>query len=138
MAIGNRLLVIEIGLAAIEACAVSLWVASRTITTMLWAWTTTLWTRTAITTCWTLWLYITFRFLLQRLSAEFELTSPDDTGVTYKSYKVNQPEGLHLIFSIKGHTGTVVPIFAYGAGAEKFRGIFQNRELPRIIEGLMK
>ena len=60
------------------------------------------------------------------------------TGVAYKSHEVNQPEGLHLNFSTKGHTGTVVPVFAYGAGAEKFRGIFQNRELPRIIEGVMK
>lgn len=59
-------------------------------------------------------------------------------GVTYKSHEVNQPEGLQLNFSTKGHTGTVVPIFAYGAGAEKFRGIFQNRELPGIIERLMK
>ena len=60
------------------------------------------------------------------------------TGVAYKSHEVNHPEGLHLNFSTKGHTGTVVPVFAYGAGAEKFRGIFQNRELPEIIEGLMK
>ena len=60
------------------------------------------------------------------------------TGVAYKSHEVNQPEGLHLNFSTKGHTGTVVPVFAYGAGAEKFRGIFQNKELPGIIEGLMK
>ena len=60
------------------------------------------------------------------------------TGVAYKSHEVNHPEGLHLNFSTKGHTGTVVPVFAYGAGAEKFRGIFQNRELPGIIEGLMK
>ena len=60
------------------------------------------------------------------------------TGVAYQSHKVNQPEGLHLNFSTKGHTGTVVPIFASGAGAENFRGIFQNRELPGIIEGLMK
>lgn len=60
------------------------------------------------------------------------------TGVAYKSHEVNQPEGLHLNFSTKGHTGTVVPVFAYGAGAEKFRGIFQNRELPGIIEGLME
>ena len=60
------------------------------------------------------------------------------TGVAYKSHEVNQPEGLHLNFSTKGHTGTVVPVFAYGAGAEKFRGIFKNRELPGIIEGLMK
>lgn len=60
------------------------------------------------------------------------------TGVAYKSYEVNQPEGLHLNFSTKGHTGTVVPIFAYGAGADAFRGIFQNKELPAIIERLIE
>lgn len=60
------------------------------------------------------------------------------TGVTYKSHAINQPEGLHLNFSTKGHTGTVVPIFAYGAGATKFSGIFQNRELPEMIEELIK
>ena len=59
-------------------------------------------------------------------------------GVTYKSHTVNQPDGLQLNFSTKGHTGTVVPVFAYGAGAEKFSGIFQNRELPGIIENLIK
>lgn len=59
-------------------------------------------------------------------------------GVTYKSHAVNQPEGLQLNFSTKGHTGTVVPVFAYGAGAEKFSGIFQNIELPGIIENLIK
>lgn len=60
------------------------------------------------------------------------------TGVTYKSHAVNQPEGLQLSFSTKGHTGTVVPIFAYGTGAEKFQGIFKNREIPGVIEELMK
>lgn len=60
------------------------------------------------------------------------------TGVGYMSYPVNEPQGLKLNFSTKGHTGTVVPIFAYGAGAQEFAGIFQNRELPGIIEGLMK
>lgn len=60
------------------------------------------------------------------------------TSVTYKSHAINQPEGLHLNFSTKGHTGTVVPIFAYGAGAAKFSGIFQNRELPEMIEELIK
>lgn len=60
------------------------------------------------------------------------------TGVTYKSHAINQPEGLQLNFSTKGHTGTVVPIFAYGAGAAMFSGIFQNRELPAMIEELIK
>ena len=60
------------------------------------------------------------------------------TAVGYKGHAVNQPEGLKMTFSTKGHSGTVVPIFAYGAGAEKFAGIFKNYEIPGIIEGLMK
>lgn len=60
------------------------------------------------------------------------------TGVTYKGYPINKPEGLKLNFSTKGHTGTVVPIFAYGAGAESFSGVLKNNELPGIIEKLMK
>ena len=60
------------------------------------------------------------------------------TSVTYKSHPINEPEGLQLGFSTKGHSGTVVPIFAYGAGAEHFAGIFQNREIPGIIENLIK
>ncbi len=60
------------------------------------------------------------------------------TNVGYKSHPVNQPEGLALTFSTKGHSGTVVPIFAWGAGSEKFAGIFKNYEIPGVIEELMK
>ena len=60
------------------------------------------------------------------------------TAVSYKSHPVNQPEGMQLSFSTKGHSGTVVPIFAYGAGAEKFAGVFKNKEIPGVIEELMK
>lgn len=60
------------------------------------------------------------------------------TGVAYKSYPVGGTSDVALNFSTKGHTGTVVPIFAWGAGAEKFGGILQNREIPGIIEQLMK
>jgi alkaline phosphatase len=45
---------------------------------------------------------------------------------------------LKLSFSTKGHTGTVVPIFAYGAGSEAFAGIMKNTDLPKKIEELMK
>jgi alkaline phosphatase len=45
---------------------------------------------------------------------------------------------MQLSFSTKGHSGTVVPIFAYGKGAEKFAGIFKNKEIPGIIESIMK
>ena len=68
------------------------------------------------------------------------VTADHETGgtcVSYKSHPINQPEGMQLSFNTKGHTGTVVPIFAYGAGAENFAGIFQNREIPEIIERLI-
>lgn len=32
-------------------------------------------------------------------------------------------------FTTKGHTGVMVPVFAYGPGAEKFTGIFDNTDL---------
>ncbi|MCK5782208.1 MAG: alkaline phosphatase [Flavobacteriales bacterium] len=32
-------------------------------------------------------------------------------------------------FTSKGHTATMVPVFAYGPGAEDFRGIYENTEL---------
>ena len=60
------------------------------------------------------------------------------TAVSYKSYEVGQRTPVQLSFSTKGHTGTVVPIFAYGAGAEAFAGIMKNTELPKKIEKLMK
>ena len=60
------------------------------------------------------------------------------TGVGYKGHAVGEQVPVHLTFSTKGHSGTVVPIFAYGAGAEKFAGIFKNWEIPGVIEGLMR
>ena len=60
------------------------------------------------------------------------------TSVSYKSHPVNQPDSIQLSFSTKGHSGTVVPIFAYGLGAENFAGVFKNKDIPRIIENLIK
>jgi alkaline phosphatase len=34
-----------------------------------------------------------------------------------------------LDFSTNGHTGTMVPIFAYGPGSELFRGVMENTEI---------
>jgi alkaline phosphatase len=59
------------------------------------------------------------------------------TGVSYRSHEVGEEKPIILSFSTKGHTGTVVPIFAYGAGAEEFGAIMKNIELPKIIERLM-
>ena len=60
------------------------------------------------------------------------------TSVSYKSYEVGSTTPVQLSFSTKGHTGTVVPVFAYGAGAEAFAGIMKNTDLPKKMEELMK
>ena len=36
------------------------------------------------------------------------------------------------------HTGVMVPVFAYGPGAERFSGIQQNTDIPRKIRELMQ
>ena len=60
------------------------------------------------------------------------------TGVDYNSLAPNDPKPVRLLFSTHGHTGTLVPIFAYGAGADSFAGIMKNTDLPLKIEELMK
>lgn len=59
------------------------------------------------------------------------------TNVSYKGHEVGEKAAIQLSFSTKGHTGTVVPVFAYGTGSEHFAGIFKNTELPVIIEKLI-
>jgi len=42
---------------------------------------------------------------------------------------------LTATFASKGHTGVPVPVYAFGPGAEKFTGIFDNTEfLPKVLE----
>ena len=60
------------------------------------------------------------------------------TGVYYNGHKPGNEGPLKLNFSTSGHTGTVVPVFAYGAGAENFAGVMKNTDIPKKIEELMK
>jgi alkaline phosphatase len=40
-------------------------------------------------------------------------------------------------FGTKGHTGIMVPIFAYGPGANEFTGIMENTEIAKKIMVLL-
>ncbi len=60
------------------------------------------------------------------------------TAVSYRHFEVGEQPDVQLSFSTKGHSGTVVPIFAYGAGAEAFGSIMKNVDIPRKIEALMR
>ena len=69
------------------------------------------------------------------------VTADHETGGTGVYYNGNTPgnEGpLKMKFSTSGHTGTVVPIFAYGAGAENFAGVMKNTDIPKKIDELIK
>ena len=49
----------------------------------------------------------------------------------------NDDGGLDCAFSTTSHTGVPVPVYAYGAGAEKFTGIMDNTDIPKKIASLM-
>ena len=60
------------------------------------------------------------------------------TGVYYNGHIPANEGPLRLKFSTSGHTGTVVPVFAYGAGAENFAGVMKNIDIPEKIDALIR
>lgn len=60
------------------------------------------------------------------------------TAVSYRQFEVGTHPDVLLSFSTKGHSGTVVPIFAYGAGAQEFGAVMKNTDIPKKIEKLMQ
>lgn len=45
--------------------------------------------------------------------------------------------GVECCFGTGGHSGTMVPVYLYGAGADRIRGVMDNTELSRRIRELM-
>ena len=69
------------------------------------------------------------------------VTADHETGgtrVEYNGHEVGAPSPLALSFGTWGHSGNVVPVFAYGAGAEAFGCIMKNIDIPVKIETLIK
>ncbi len=46
-------------------------------------------------------------------------------------------QGVQYKFSTGGHTGTFIPIYAYGAGAGNFSGVMENTDIPKIMARLL-
>lgn len=69
------------------------------------------------------------------------VTADHETGgtcVAYNEHTPGQKDTVKLSFNTKGHTGTVVPVFAYGAGAKYFGGVMKNTDIPLRMELLMR
>jgi len=61
------------------------------------------------------------------------VTADHETGgFALSSAKVRKQDdyrGLAPTFSTGGHTAALIPVFAYGPGAERFKGVYQNQEI---------
>ena len=45
---------------------------------------------------------------------------------------------IELVFASGDHSATLIPVFAFGPGAEKFKGIYQNSEINHKMVALVK
>ena len=41
-------------------------------------------------------------------------------------------------YTTGGHTGIIIPVFAFGPGAENFRGFYDNSDIPKKIMKLFE
>ena len=53
---------------------------------------------------------------------------PTENGEMESDYNMIEPS-----FATNGHSGTMVPVFAYGPGSEKFAGVYENTEIYHKI-----
>ncbi len=58
---------------------------------------------------------------------------PKEGESGYSDYNVIEP-----VFATGGHTATLIPVFALGPGAEKFKGIYKNTEINYKMKALVK
>lgn len=57
----------------------------------------------------------------------------DSNGKKRQRYNAIEPS-----FNTGGHTSTLIPVFAYGPGAEHFQGVYENNEIFNKIKALMR
>jgi alkaline phosphatase len=50
----------------------------------------------------------------------------------------NQPEELQVKFTTTQHTATLVPVLAFGPGAESFNGVYDNTDLYRKMQAALR
>lgn len=65
------------------------------------------------------------------------LTADHETGGFSILGKNAKTKKLDIAFTTKNHTATTVPVFAYGPGAERFQGIYDNTEIFKKLKNLM-
>ncbi len=51
-------------------------------------------------------------------------TKKREDGSEYSDYSE-----ISFVFSNKGHSATLIPVFAYGPGSEEFNGVYENNDI---------
>jgi alkaline phosphatase len=64
------------------------------------------------------------------------VTADHETGGLSNMGKDIEKGNVKGAFSTGGHTGIMVPVFAFGPGAEQFRGIYENTDIFKKIKAL--
>ena len=65
----------------------------------------------------------------------------ETSGLAIPSNKTDftLPEsGINYSFGTSSHTGVMLPVYLYGAGAETIKGIMENSELSVALQQLIK
>ena len=65
------------------------------------------------------------------------VTADHETGGFTLAAQENDYNTLEPIFSTNGHSATMVPVFAYGPGADNFSGIYENTEIYHKIKRIL-
>ncbi len=84
----------------------------------------------------------------RRLKEAFDRTFVTLDGEAYKNLYASYPEFALVVFDIQNeiagygftspkHTGNPVPLFAIGAGANRFTGTLDNTDIPRLLRSLL-
>lgn len=62
----------------------------------------------------------------------------DDNEFTHGKLQPDEENHAVVRFATKSHTGCMVPIYVYGAGAERFSGFMDNTDIPKRIAELLQ
>ena len=66
------------------------------------------------------------------------VTGDHETGGMAINDGTLDARNLVIAWTTKGHTGTAVPLYAFGPGAATFTGLHDNTDIPKMISHLLK
>ena len=66
------------------------------------------------------------------------VTADHETGGLSLLKSKNEPFKFEVNYASNGHSGIMVPVFAFGPGAEHFAGIYENTAIFQKIKSALK